>query len=179
MHGRELNASRDNVFFTWALGRPQPGHRGERKWECAVFPMLKLEEKLQMRLYRRWKRRKSCRCGISSTRRGGKPAGAALPPLETAEKLRVQVFLRSERRKTSRCSFTAAPNGGKAAGAGFPPLGMVGNLQVRVCLSLSGDKAVAWSHFVPALSSVSFVTCGDAAHRALWILPVRTTRTSS
>ncbi|XXG74895.1 hypothetical protein AAC387_Pa07g3511 [Persea americana] len=88
-----------------------------------------------MRLYRRSKRRKSCRCRISCTRRGGKPAGAALPPLETAEKLRV--------RKTCRCSFTAAANGGKAAGAGFPALRVVGNLQVRVCLSLSGDKAVA------------------------------------
>ncbi|XXG74880.1 hypothetical protein AAC387_Pa07g3495 [Persea americana] len=100
--------------------------------------MLKLEEKLQMRLYRRSKRRKSCRCRISYTRRGGKPAGAALPPLETAEKLRF-----SSTRKTCRCSFTAAANGGKAAGAGFPALRVVGNLQVRVCLSLSGDKAVA------------------------------------
>ncbi|XXG74887.1 hypothetical protein AAC387_Pa07g3502 [Persea americana] len=96
-----------------------------------------------MRIYRRSKRRKSCRCRISSTRRGGKPAGAALPQLETTEKLRVQVFLHSQRRKTCRCSFTAASNGGKAAGAGFPALRVVGNLQVRVCLSLSGDKAVA------------------------------------
>ncbi|XXG74854.1 hypothetical protein AAC387_Pa07g3469 [Persea americana] len=96
--------------------------------------MLKLEEKLQMRLYRRSKRRKSCRCRISSTRRGGKPAGAALPPLETAH---------SQRRKTCRCSFAAVSSGGKAAPAGFPPLRVEEILQVRVCLSLSGDKAVA------------------------------------
>ncbi|XXG74877.1 hypothetical protein AAC387_Pa07g3492 [Persea americana] len=96
-----------------------------------------------MRVYRRSKRRKSCRCRIFSTRRGGKTAGKALPPLETAEKLRVQLFLHSQRRKTCRCSFTAAENGGKAAVAGFPALRVVGNLQVRVCLSLSGDKAVA------------------------------------
>ncbi|XXG74868.1 hypothetical protein AAC387_Pa07g3483 [Persea americana] len=94
-----------------------------------------------MRLYRRSKRRKSCRCRISSTRRGGKPAGAALPPLETAEKLRV--FLHSQRRKTCRCSFAAVSSGGKAAPAGFPPLRVEEILQVRVCLSLSGDKAVA------------------------------------
>ena len=179
MHCTEFNASGVNAFFTWTLGRLEPGHRGERKWECAVFPMPKLEEKPQKQLYRRPKRRKSCRCRFSSTRRGGKPAGAALPPLKTAEKLQVQLFLHSERRKACRCSFTAAPNGGKDAGAAFPPLRVVGNLQVRVCLSLSGDKAVVWSHFVPALSSVSFVAYGDAAHKALWILPVHTTRTSS
>ncbi|XXG74865.1 hypothetical protein AAC387_Pa07g3480 [Persea americana] len=94
-----------------------------------------------MRLYRRSKRRKSRRCRISSTRRGGKSAGAALPPLETAEKL--QVFLHSQRRKTCRCSFAAVSSGGKAAPAGFPPLRVEEILQVRVCLSLSGDKAVA------------------------------------
>lgn len=59
-----------------------------------------------MQLYRRSKRRKSCKCGFSSSRRGGKPEIAALPPFETAEKLQLQDYRRFKRRKSCECRFT-------------------------------------------------------------------------
>ena len=87
MHRAEFNASRNNEFLVWTLEQIQPRPRGKRKWKDAGFPPVTVEEKLQMQLYRRSKRRKSCRCRFSSCQSGGKLEGAALPPLVAAVNL--------------------------------------------------------------------------------------------
>ena len=87
MHRSEFNASRNNEFLVWTLEQIQPRPRGKRKRKDAGFPPLAVEEKLQVQVYRRYKRRKSPSCRFSSSHRGGKLAGAALPPLVAAVKL--------------------------------------------------------------------------------------------